>query len=506
MARYAARHAGWPLCLIILASFATTTAAQGLTLAEITPEQRERWYAELEQSAPAMEQFGRVFKLASKLAAPTVVHIDTEKNDEVSARYGSRRFVEEAGSGVIVQLNGQHYILTNWHVIKNADADHIKVKLADGRQLFPRRIWHDPQSDVAVMSITGDALVAARVGNSDTLDIGDFVLAVGSPFGLSHSVTLGIVSAKGRRDLELGSDDVRFQDFIQTDAAINPGNSGGPLINLRGEVVGINTAIASSSGGNEGIGFSIPMNMVMSISRQLIERGSVTRAFLGVHLDRRFGPTAAAELGLPRPLGAKINGITPNSPAEAARLQVGDVILTFNGIPIENDAHLINVVGLTEVNKEVPVVIYRNREEMQLRVTVGDRGQFEQRSQIELPTSEAKPFDLGLQDADAWDVDALGITVVSINPDVARRLQISQNKRGLVVTWVNPQGPLSAKLHRGEIIDQIDRQSIRDIDDLERILVDAEPSQWLRLHIISTQPDQRPARIVAVQPTLDLAP
>lgn len=484
----------------------TQAAGQGFKLVDSSPEQRERWYAELAESAQAMEQFGRVLKLVSKLAAPTVVHIDTEKNDELSERFGSQRYVEEAGSGVIVALKGQHYVLTNWHVIKDADKDHIKVRLDDGRQLFPSRIWHDPQSDVAIMSISADGLVASRIGDSNRLDIGDFVVAVGSPFGLSHSVTFGIVSAKGRRDLELGSDDVRFQDFIQTDAAINPGNSGGPLINLRGETVGINTAIASSSGGNEGIGFSIPINMVMNIAQQLIERGTVVRAFLGVHLDRRFGSAAAAELGLPRPIGAKINGITPNSPAEAARLQVGDVILSFNGIPIENDAHLINVVGLTMVDTEVPVVIYRNREEIEVRVTVGDRGQFEQRSQLDLPPAQAQPFDLGMQEFEAWDVDTLGITVVSINPDVARRLQISQNKSGLVVTWVNPQGPLATKLERGEIIDQIERQTIRNIDDLERVLTEMERDKWLRLHVISTKADERPARIVAVQPALDLAP
>src|SRR5205085_10072275 len=162
-------------------------------------------------------------------------------------------------------------------------------------------------------------LIAARIGDSSKVEIGDFVLAVGSPFGLSHSVTYGIISAKGRRDLELGDDSVRFQDFMQTDAAINPGNSGGPLINLRGEVVGMNTAIASSSGGNEGIGFTIPINMVMIIARQLVERGTVIRAYLGVALDSKFGPATAMSVGLMRPRGTRVTRITPGSPAESGK-------------------------------------------------------------------------------------------------------------------------------------------------------------------------------------------
>ena len=222
------------------------------------------------------------------------------------------------------------------------------------------------------MAIAADNLVPARLGDSTKLDIGDFVLAVGSPFGLTHSVTYGIISAKGRRDLQLGDDGVQYQDFLQTDAAINPGNSGGPLLNLRGEVIGINTAIASTSGGNEGIGFTIPINMVMVIADQLIERGSVVRAYLGVRLDATFGPEAAAKMGLPRPEGARVTGITQNSPAES-QLRVGDVILAFDGTPIEDDNHLINLVSLTPVNKEVEVHLLRSGKAHNLKVRVGNR-------------------------------------------------------------------------------------------------------------------------------------
>jgi serine protease Do len=165
---------------------------------------------------------------------------------------------------------------------------------------------------------------------------------------------------------------------MQTDAAINPGNSGGPLVNLRGEVIGINTAIASNSGGNEGIGFAIPIDMFMTIARQLVESGKVTRAFLGVNLNSKFGPSMATELGLSRPVGAHITSITPRSPAEAAKLQLGDVILEFNRTPVEDDAHLVNLVSLTELGKTVPLLIFRDRKPLTVTVEVGDRSKFPQ--------------------------------------------------------------------------------------------------------------------------------
>jgi serine protease Do len=190
-------------------------------------------------------------------------------------------------------------------------------------------------------------------------------------------VTYGIISAKGRRDLSLGSEGLKFQDFLQTDAAINPGNSGGPLMNLRGEVVGINTAIASSSGGNEGIGFTIPINMASVVATQLVTQGKVTRAFLGVHLDSRFGPDAAARLGLPVSYGARVTGITPKSPADGSDVKIGDVILQFNGVRIEDDNHLVNLVSLTPVGQEVNVVVYREGKTHSVKVKVGYRSDYE---------------------------------------------------------------------------------------------------------------------------------
>jgi serine protease Do len=212
-------------------------------------------------------------------------------------------------------------------------------------------------------------------------------MAFGSPMGFGNSATAGIVSAttterrvfgggKAPRGLHVSNEPFAIEDYIQTDAAINPGNSGGPLVNQHGEVIGINTAIASNSGVNEGCGFAIPSNLLMFVARQLIENGKVVRAFIGVTLDKNFGPAAAAELGLPRPMGTKITGVSAKSPAEAAKLQTGDVILEFNRIPIDDDAHLVIVVGMTQVGTTVPVLVYRNQETLTLEIKVQDRAKF----------------------------------------------------------------------------------------------------------------------------------
>jgi serine protease Do len=367
----------FPLWVLLLLLPGVPAARAQTGLDDTTDHNRELLYQQLRQEVAELERQGNVVKLVVKLVGPTVVHIETEKVE--GRRNGGRQMIEEAGSGVVVRLKNDFYVLTNWHVVKDAELSNIKINLHDGRELHPSGpVLGDPSTDIAVVPIRATDLHAAVLGDSAKVEIGDFVLAVGSPFGLSRSVTYGIVSAKGRRDLELGTDEVKFQDFIQTDAAINPGNSGGPLINLRGEVIGINTAIASNSGGNEGIGFSIPINMVVSVARQLVERGRVVRAFMGVRLDQNFGSAEALRVGLGRRRGALISQITPNSPAQQAELQVGDIVLQFNGIPIEDDAHLMNVVSLTEVGQEVPVIVHRAGQRLTLMVTVGDRDQLEQ--------------------------------------------------------------------------------------------------------------------------------
>lgn len=342
-----------------------------------SPERRQELYRQLEKEAEYFRRQAAVVKTVAKLVAPTVVYIEAEIPGRPRPSHADTVPMEEAGSGVIVKFKDGFYVLTARHVIRNTPPQRIKIYLDDGRRIYPTRIWQDQDTDIAVLAISARNLAATPLGDSDRVEVGDFVLAVGSPFGLKQTVTFGIVSAKGRRDLILGNAEIRFQDFIQTDAAINPGNSGGPLINLRGQVVGINTAIASNSGRNEGIGFAVPINMVVFVARQLIETGRVARAFLGVTLDTNFGPAMAAELGLPRPIGARVSGITENSPAEKAQLQPGDIILQFDGNSIEDDRHLINLVSLTEIGKSVKLLVLRDGESMLVEVAVGDRSQFE---------------------------------------------------------------------------------------------------------------------------------
>ncbi len=366
----------WAICLL-----ATAAPAQDAGLDDpLTAEQRDRLYDDLALRAAEFEA-RNILKQVVKLAKPTVVHIEAEKEESGRATfYGRSRMIEEAGSGVIIQYGQGYYVLTNRHVIKDAKLSDITVHLSDGRQLTPQLARFDEETDIAVLGISDAELVAARIGNSGQTEIGDFVVAMGSPFGLSQSVTMGIISAKGRWNLELG-DGVKYQDFLQTDAAINPGNSGGPLINLRGEVVGINTAIASNSGGNEGVGFSIPINVVVNVARQLIEGGSVVRAFLGVNLDQDFGPEAASRLGLGSALGARVKSVLVGSPAEVAELRPGDVIIRYDGVRVEDDEHLINIVKLTEIGRKVPITLIRDRERMVISVEVTDKPKVQTTSQ-----------------------------------------------------------------------------------------------------------------------------
>jgi serine protease Do len=317
---------------------------------------REQQFAELARDVESLDAQLGIFKRVVKLVSPSVIHVEATP----LPNYRLRRDSEEAGSAVLVRYRGADYVLTNRHVIKHSNEKLISLELADGRRLNPKRIWSDRETDVAVMLVEADNLVPARIGNSDDMEIGDMVLAFGSPFNLQRSVTRGIISAKGRSNLDLGEGEVLYQNFLQTDAAINPGNSGGPLVNLRGEVIGMNTAIASNSGGNEGIGFSIPINIAVRIMRQLVDAGTVESGFLGIQLDRSFDAAMAQRVGLSRLTGTRVSGITPASPASLADIQVNDVILRFDGMLIDSDDHLINLVKRTEVGRKVPVELFRD--------------------------------------------------------------------------------------------------------------------------------------------------
>ena len=234
-------------------------------------------------------------------------------------------------------------------------------------------------SDIAIIEIPDGGQQTAQWGDSNSVKIGHFVLAVGSPFGLSQSVTMGIVSAKGRRDLSLTADQsVTNQDFMQTDAAINPGNSGGPLVDMNGNVIGINTAIASNSGGNEGIGFSIPSNLVRHVFNQMVQHGKVRRAYLGVELDNNFTDAAAQRLGMSRSLGARIVRVYShkNSPAITAGLRPDDVIVSFNGVKVIDENHLINLVSLSDIGSSIRIEVYRQRKTVLHTVLLTDRDDY----------------------------------------------------------------------------------------------------------------------------------
>lgn len=326
----------------------------------VSPSSTDRDYefAQLQREADALERQFSLVRRIVKFTSPSIVHIEATKRAEPGSGLASSK-IEEAGAGIVVSIGGRPYVLTNRHVIYPADLRSIRLELNDGRLLNGTDIWTDPSTDVAVIAIDSTNVTPAVLGNSGRMEVGDFVVAVGSPFGLSHSVTYGILSAKGRRNLELGSKDIQIQDFFQTDAAINPGNSGGPLINLHGEIVGINTAIASNSGGNEGIGFSIPMNLAITVAEQLVQRGRLTRSYLGVQLENAFDIFTARRLGLSSTDGALVKVVIPNSPADSAGIKVGDVIVEFNGRRVENDGHLVERVGLTPVGTRVSLTIYR---------------------------------------------------------------------------------------------------------------------------------------------------
>jgi Do/DeqQ family serine protease len=276
------------------------------------------------------------------------------------------RQFQSAGSGVIVDArNG--YIITNAHVIEHADE--ITVTLLDDRQLKAKIVGRDKPSDVAVLKVDAKNLVEMPLADSSKAEVGDFVLAIGNPFALSHSVTSGIISALGRSDNNPDS----YQDFIQTDAPINPGNSGGALVNLQGQLVGVNTAIFSGSGGNIGIGFAIPSNMVRAVMAQLVQYGEVKRGMLGVQLSNNFTPGIAENLGLENARGALVSQVVDGSPADQAGIKAGDVITTINGRAVANSGELRNAIGLLRIGEKVELGLIRDGKPRRVTATIGER-------------------------------------------------------------------------------------------------------------------------------------
>lgn len=333
---------------------------------------RERLFNELSEEFNTFDRLGNLVRRVSTLVKPSVIHIEAHKTEDENGQIQS---YDEAGSGVIVEApDATRWVLTNRHVISGASNREILLRDYRGREFYPTQVLADPSTDIAVMKIGAVDLPAARLGDSQSIQIGDFVIAIGSPFGLSHSVTFGILSAKGRRDLSLGEQKIDLQDFFQTDAAINPGNSGGPLLNLRGEVVAINTAIASSSGGSEGIGFAIPINMAIEVADQLVRFGKLRRGYLGVTLDPEFTTAQLSRYGIDSGVlgGALVKDVRGGSPASMANLQRGDVIVQFNGGAVDNDDHLVAQVGLAPVGSPLPMIFYRDGKRYRTGVTLVD--------------------------------------------------------------------------------------------------------------------------------------
>jgi serine protease Do len=475
--------------------------AQGQVAAEqLSADERDHLLAQLKTDAAELERSSRVVKTVVRLVGPSVVHIEVEK----SSGYRRSQQVEEAGSGVVTRIDDRTYVLTNRHVIDGAELGDVQIFLNDGRRLTPTMRWADSGTDVAVLAVEENDLLPCTLGDSDLVDIGDFVLAVGSPFGLSHSVTYGIISAKGRWGLELGGESqVGYQDFIQTDAAINPGNSGGPLINLRGEVIGLNTAIASNSGGNEGIGFSIPINLVKNVARQLIDHGHASRAYLGVVWAEPFSAQRARELGLARPQGALITRVTDNSPASESGLQANDVVLRLNGVRIEDGLHLKNLVGLLEVGHKVPLLILRDGESKTLMIRLDDRSKYPNQSSLTPPIDgpEKSRVELVLAQEEQWEIDSLGLTIVHLNETLAMAIELEDVASGLVVTAVRDSGPSVGDLHVGDVIVQLQHEPIHEIDDVERVLMHSQSASQIAVGVLTSADGAKHVyRTVALKP------
>jgi serine protease Do len=322
-----------------------------------------------------LSALGDRFEAVARRLSPAVVSVEAVKTQTSPNGNGKTRTVEDSGSGVLIPTeNGRGVVVvTNNHVISNAGAAQISVNLPDGRLLKPTQVLADPETDVALLVVEGapGSLPTAVLGDSERVRVGQWVLAIGSPFGLSQSVTHGIISARERGQVSLGGT-IRIKDFLQTDAAINPGSSGGPLVNLDGEVVGINTAIASQSGSNSGVAFSIPINLVKRVARQLQERGSVSRGYLGLQLSPAFEPADAVKLGLERARGAKIDSVVADSPAARAGLRQNDVVLQVDGVAIRNDNHLINLISMLPAGQRVRLQVWRERQTFAVDAEVGD--------------------------------------------------------------------------------------------------------------------------------------
>jgi len=439
----------------------------------------------LEGGIKNLRETGKAFASVARTVSPSVVYIRSEGaangqhihgfqspfgeggpfNDELFKRFFGDQFQlpqtpqPEApnnrhraigqGSGFVFEskeglLSDKSYILTNNHVVKGADK--IRVHLQDGRQFDGEVVGADPQSDVAVLMIKVGGLPALTLGSSSSLEVGEWVIAIGSPFGLSHSLTVGVVSATGRTSLGISD----YEDFIQTDAAINPGNSGGPLVNLDGEVIGINTAIFSRSGGYMGIGFAIPIDLAGSIADQLMDNGEVVRGYLGIVIQD-LTPELAKSFNLEKNHGILVAQVTEDSPAEKAGLKQGDVIISYQGKSVSKVGRFRNQVSLTTPGSKEQLTIIRDGERHDITITIGTLSK-----------------DQMVATATTQSTDELGLTVQTLTPQLAEQFSTKSGK-GVVITQVKPGSiAASAGIQAGSIIVQVNRVPIRNAEDFKR--------------------------------------
>ncbi|TKB61889.1 MAG: DegQ family serine endoprotease [Nitrospira sp.] len=353
------------------------------------------------------------------------------------------------GSGVIVESHG--LIITNNHVV--GKADEIRVTLSDKREFKAKLIGTDPKTDVAVVKIDATGLPTVAWADSDKLEVGEFVLAVGNPFGLTQTVTLGIVSALGR-----AAGIAEYEDFIQTDAAINPGNSGGALVNVRGELVGINTAIFSQSGGNMGIGFAVPSNMAQSIMGQLVQTGKVVRGWLGVSIQE-LTPELSSQFGITETKGVLVSDVMDDSPAKKAGFERADVIIEYDGKSMDSPTHLRNAVAQTPVGKKVVVKLIRDKKPKTIDLTI-----------VEQPKSMSQNGDEDGGDAATPTGILSSLDVRDLTEELAGRYGLKSSERGAVIVRVKP-GSTAEELgvREGDIVLEVNRQAVTSVKTFERI-------------------------------------
>lgn len=402
--------------------------------------------ASLGFSGEAGAQFPSFADLAEKLT-PSVVNISSFSQNETENGEGNTPLSESLGSGFIIDGNG--YIITNNHVVDKAES--ISITLSDDTKTEARVIGKDPKTDLALIKIeTKRPLNAVKFGDSDKIRVGDWVLAIGNPFGLGSSVTAGIVSAKSR-DIESGP----YDSFIQTDASINQGNSGGPMFNLQGEVIGISSAIFSTTGASQGVGFAIPANLAGWVISQLKEHGEVKRGWIGIKIQPNT-PEIADSLGISANQGVVVSGVTEQGSAQKAGLQAGDIVLSFNRQPIDNTKNLSRLIAETKIGTPAPIEIWRSGQKQTLTVPI-------ELMPEETPLSAAKETasDAAETPDNGESLNIIGFTVKEISPELAERYKLAPSTSGVVVTDILPNSDASRKgIKIGDIIVKIDKRNI----------------------------------------------